>query len=739
VSNVDKGSLESRTEFDENPGDQYRYWDRELKASDKNLRSFRKQGTKIVSRYVAKESGRREEGSGRQGQFRLNLFHSNITTLQSMLYVDLPEVTVSRRFDDPNDDTGRVASMIMERLLNNDIQENGEEFECTLKASLQDRLLPGLGVARVRYSIETKVDETGQEVMDTEDVPVDYYHWRDVAWGWGRKFTDLPWIAFRTWVKKDEVRERWGDEAAEGVSLKQEAVVSNKQEETSEIDEDSPWKKAEVWEIWDKEKRQLVWVSPGYDRVLETKPDPLGLSGFYPCAPFLVANQTTSMYVPVADFYLAQDLYNEVDILQTRISIITEAVKVVGLYNRDAGEISRMFKEGTDNDLIPVDNWALYAEKGGIGGQVDWVPIGEISEVLLRLRELRDEAIGLLQQVTGMSDIMRGELGGQYEGVGQSELKAKFGSVRVQALQDDLAKFASDLLQLKAEVISRHFDPTTIAMRANVDKTFDMEHVPSAIELIKNPAQARLRVKVKPESVGMADYAQLKHERTEYMVAMSSFLQNLGPIIEQEKGSKPFFLEILKWSLAGFKGSQSIEGVMDKAIEMANQAAIAGEGEESEADKEAAKEQAKSEAQMQLENLKHQNTMAQIQAKAQSDMQLRQQDLQADMLTKKNEVQAEMARLKAELHSELAVIKQKMTADIQSEIISSQVNAQQAMAGAQAEVQKTAAETSLSMAESQMEADLEKDAAMRQASLDIKVAKATKSAEAKAKPKPKGE
>ena len=84
MSNVDKGSLESRKEFEDSPSDQYRYWDRELKASDKNLRSFRKQGTKIVSRYVAKESGRREEGSGRQGQFRLNLFHSNITTLQSM-------------------------------------------------------------------------------------------------------------------------------------------------------------------------------------------------------------------------------------------------------------------------------------------------------------------------------------------------------------------------------------------------------------------------------------------------------------------------------------------------------------------------------------------------------------------------------------------------------------------------------------------------------------------------------
>lgn len=731
---TEKGSLESRSDFQENPQDQYRYWMRELNSSDTQLRQFRNLGTKIVDRFTGgRRAGQEFSGDSRRGSnFRLNLFHSNITTLQSMLYVDLPQVLVTRRFNDPNDDVGRVASLIMERVLTNDLAENGKEYECTFKAALQDRLLPGLGVARVRYEVETDFNpETGQEKVVFEDAPVDYYHWRDVSWGWGRTFSDLPWIGFRTWMKKDEIRERFGDEAAERVQLKNESVTSNKQEEPSNINEDGAWRKAEVWEIWDKSKRELVWVSPGYDQILDTKPDTLRLTGFYPCPPFLLANQTTSLYIPTSDYYLAQDLYNEVDVLQTRISIITEAVKVVGVYNRDAEGVGRMFNEGTDNDLIPVDNWALFAEKGGIQGQIDWVPIEAITEALLRLRELRDEAIGLLQQVTGMSDIMRGELGGQYEGVGQSQLKAKFGSVRVQALQDDLAKFSSDLLQLKAEIISRHFDPQTIARRANVDHTFDMEIVPQALQLLKQPKQARLRVKVKPESVGIVDYSQLKHERSEFMGAVANFLGGLGPLLEQEPGAKPFMLEMIKWTLAGFKGSNEIESVLDKAIEMSNQAAIKQGQEGEEDDEDTKKEKAKSQAQMELEKLKHQNTMQQIQTKAQMDMQIRQQDLQADMQTKKNEVEAEMQRATMEMQSEIAIIRAKAETEVQVEAATSQVNATQNTDAAAAEVQKDGANLQMELIKMQEQTALTMAEAERQAALDIEVAKATKPTETK--------
>ena len=727
--NTTRGSLESRKDFKDTPSGQYEYWQTELKASERQLKTFRNMGTKIVKRYLGGSSQQRDTGQDtRTGNFRLNLFHSNVITLESMLYGNLPKVRVSRRYNDANDDVGRVASLIVERLLTNDIQDNGKEYNSVLRAVLQDRLLPGMGVARLRYEIETKTNEYGIEELVKEEVPADYYHWRDVAWGWARTFSGVPWIGFRSYLRKDAVAERFGEEAADLVQLKGEGVVADTTEEGQSDEEDSPWQKAEIWEIWDKERRQVVWLSPGYDKVLDTQPDPLGLSGFYPCPPFFLANQTTSLYVPTSDFTLAQDLYNEIDTLQTRISVITEAVKVVGVYDRSAEGIQRMFKEGTDNDLIPVDNWALFAEKGGIEGQIDWVPIGEISETLLRLRELRDEAIGLLQQVTGMSDIMRGQLGGQYEGVGQSELKAKFGSVRVQALQDEFANFASDLLQLKAEIIGLHFSPESIARYANVSSTWDMEYVPAAIQLIKQPDEAKLRVEVKPESLSMVDYAQLKQERTDYLTSMASYLSSVGPIIKEAPAAKPLFLEMMKWGLAGFKGSNDIEGVVDKAI-----AAAEKESPQS-SDGEAEKEQAKSQGQMQLEQLKHQNAMEQLQAKAQADMALREHDAQFDNQKRQMEMQAEMAELQAAMQSTLAEIQAKMMADITVEKAQSGINAEQHSLAVQDEVVKEGAKAQFDMAKEQHKTELEITKIAASATAKIKEAKDI----AKTKPKETG-
>ncbi|MDB4312066.1 hypothetical protein N9937_01420, partial [bacterium] len=466
--------------------------------------------------------------------------------------------------------------------------------------------------------------------------------------------------------------------------------------------------------------------------ILDTRDDTLGLSGFYPCPPFLVANQTTSLYVPTSDYRLAQDLYNEVDVLQTRISIITEAVKVVGVYDRSAEGISRMFKEGTDNDLIPVDNWALFAEKGGIEGQIDWVPIGEISETLLRLRELRDEAIGLLQQVTGMSDIMRGELKQGQEGVGQSEMKVKFGSVRVQALQDEFAQFAADLLQLKAEVIGLHFDPMTIAQYANIDETFDADLVPQAIQLIKSPLEARLRVDIRPESVAMVDYAQLKQERIDYVTSVSTFLQSSGPILEFEPAAKPFLLELLKWGLAGFKGAKTIEGVLDKAIEASHKAQQDAAQEPEKPDP----EQMKVQGQIQLETLKFENEMKLMQSKTMSDIAIRKADLEADQATAQGSAQAEIQQTMADMMSDLATIKAKMTADIATEQNSGQVQLATGLADAQMEMTKDVNQANLDISKQEHQTVQKLKEISANAEKEVKKAKAAVTKSADTKPKP---
>ena len=501
-------------------------------------------------------------------------------------------------------------------------------------------------------------------------------------------------------MSKDEIEERFGDEAANGVQLENQSVTTEK-DESQQPDEDGPWMKAPVWEIWDKQKRRVVWVSPGYDKVLDTKEDFLGLENFYPCPPFMVANQTTSLYTPVSDYYLSQDLYNEIDTLQTRISIITEAVKVVGVYDQSASaEVGRMLKEGTDNDLIPVENWAMFAEKGGVKGVIDWLPLGEITEALGKLIELRDQNIGLLQQTTGMSDIMRGELGGQYEGVGQSKMKVKFGSIRIQSLQEEFAQFATNLVALKAEVISKHFEPETIAQASSASSLMgaDRELVPAAIALIKEYKDARLRVAIKSESMAMIDYQEQQTERTAFLTAISTFLSAAGPLIDVQPEATPFLLQLMQWGLAGFKGADEIEGVVDKAVQMAEKAA--GEdkpdAEAAQAQAQAQMEQMKHQNAMQAEQMKHRNSMQQIQAKAQADAQTRQADSMADL-----------EKIRADLLADLEQIGAKMQADIQTELATSQINAEQQTSAVQNEILKDAVATENKITENAAKTELE--------------------------------
>jgi len=706
-------NIEIDTEDEGNtPQEQYAFWVDEIKASQKMLETFTKQADRTVKRYLGKDS--RTLSGAASSEFKLNLFHSNVQTIGSMLYGNLPKVDVSRRYADSSDDVGRVAAVTMERLLNLDIQQNGSEYDSVLRSTLFDRLVSGLGCARVRY----EADIEGEQLV-SESAPIEYYYWGDVLWSWGRNFSEIRWVGFRNYLGKEEVEERFGEHAANNLTYKKQKVL---EEQDLDSNLDDTRQQAQVWEIWDKKERKVTWVSEGYDRALDSQGDPLQLDGFFPIPPFFLANPTTSIYIPTPDYVLAQDLYSQVDILQERIAIITEAVKVVGVYDAGADGVQRMLKEGYDNDLIPVDNWALFAEKGGIKGQVDWFPIETVVNALDKLRELRSDAIGLLQQVTGMSDIMRGEVGNQYEGVGQSAMKAKFGSVRVQALQDQFARFASDLMQLKAEVIAKHFSPETIAKNANMQFSPDRDLVPPAIQLIKQPDEARLRIDIRPESVAMVDFASLKVERTDYLNAISMFMQSASPLMESDPAAKPFLLQLLQWGLAGFKGSQEIEGVIDRAIE----ASV----EEAKNPKPDPAQQAQ-QMQQQMEQMKLQGELQKIQAKQAADQAIREQDKQADIETAMASHQAKMAETNAALQAKLAEIEAKAMADMQVEQVQTQSNMMQTQAQAQNEVEKDSINTDLEIQKSVAQTELK--------IAEIAASAEAKIAESRAKPTDTGD
>jgi hypothetical protein len=520
---------ERENEFEDSPTGWAKRWQVEMAASRKFLKPYHKQAEKVFNRFLDERKSGTSEGDS-IGDFttRLNLFHSNITTLQSMLYGRIPKVDVDRRYADQDDDVARVAAEIVQRILNTDIESAGEDYSYVLRSSLGDRLVGGLGTARVKYDYKSaqqevppKIDPvTGEELAPgyTDEVIEDewadpiYVHWRDVMWSPARTWAEIRWRAYRVYMTRDELIARFGEDLGKAVPLNSKGAYFDNEKTGKQRDE--VWDQAEVWEIWDKQNKKVFWYVEGYDRILDMKDDILELEGFFPEPPPMMANLTTNKYIPKPDFIIAQDLYNQIDILETRISLLTEACKCVGVYEKGNDGVQRLLMEGVENQLVPVDNWAAFSEKGGMKGAVDWLPIEQVAQTIEILTNKQTEKINQLYQVTGMSDILRGASDPRTSATAESA-KAKFASIRVQALQDEFARFASDLMRIKAEIISKHYQEYCILQQSNIEHTPDAEMAQQAIQLIKDPSTSRWRIVVKPESLAMVDMAQMQQERVE--------------------------------------------------------------------------------------------------------------------------------------------------------------------------------------------------------------------------------
>jgi hypothetical protein len=696
--------MDDKKEFSASATDQYRRWTKELTDAKEWFRHFHKKGEKVVKAFLDD----RKDTNESVGVYvtRLNLFHANIVTLMSMLYGQIPKVEATRRFADADDDVSRVAGEILTRILNNDIEVAGEDLASVFRSGLQDRLLPGLGTARVQYQYDSEVEEipaitdpeTGEELapatqnekISNEWVDVVYTHWKDQMWSPCRTHAEVRWKAYRSYMGKEPFKKRFPKAKLDRVTFNTKGPLPKPDQKGA------TYEQAEIWEVWSKEDKKVYWYTEGYQDLLDQQDDPLELEGFWPDPPPLTANVTTSKFLPKSDYEIAQDLYREIDDLETRITLLTQSCKSVGVYDESCKGVQRIFNEGVENQLIPVENWAAFSEKGGLDGAIDWVPIKEIAETINILSQKQSEKIQQLYQVTGMNDVMRGAA--QQEGTPVSaterKIQANYGSIRIEALQNEFARWVSDLQQLKAEIIAKHYQPYCIIEQSNIMDTPDAEYAEAAVQLIKNPDKARWKITVRPESLAIADYAQLKQDRTEYLFGLAQFLQSAAPMIQEAPASAPYLMKLLKWGMAGFRGSSEIEGVFDQAISSMEKQPP-GQKPDPEAQK-AQAEMKKMEMEMQMKQQDNQAKMQMEQEKHQAEMQL--EDMKLKMEEKK-------------MQMELYYMEQKFQLEMQELQMKLGFKQQEAQINAEATRQEQAAQFAFNTAEKDKDMEVTEHAA----------------------------
>jgi len=677
----------------------YEDWYNCIAQYERTFKEWEGRADKIVKRY------RDESRSRNNPNAKFNILWSNVQTITPAVFARLPRPDVSRRFRD-NDPIGRVASMMLERALEYEI-EHYQDYASAMKQAVQDRLLGGRGTAWVRYEphivgeaggmgedmpedglqVTEDTDEAeteggiyreNEERIEYECAPVDYVYWRDFGLTVARTWEEVTAVWRKVYMERPALVERFGEELGGRIPLDTKPETSKSFNE--KMGEGS--REALIYEIWDKTTGQVIWLSKSMGQILDTRDDPLQLENFWPCPKPMFSTLTTDSLIPVPDFVLYQDQARQLDTLADRIDGFIQALKVRGVYDAAEPSLARLFSEGENNALLPVKNYAAFSEKGGMAGAINLVDIRPIAEGLQMAYTAMEQVKGQIYEIMGIADIQRGQTDPN-ETLGAQIIKSNNASGRLKTMQHAVVDFATALLQIKAQIICQHFTEDTIikisgAMQLSPQ---DQALIPQALALLKDEPAKNFRIEVTSDSMIYQDEQQEKQDRVEFLTAVSGFMQTALPVAAQAPELTPLLMEMLKFGVTAFKAGKGMEGLIDETADKFRNQAKAAEGQP----KPPSPEMQKLQMQAQMEQTKLQAQSQAKQAEMQMQMQMEQQKMQMQMELEKakQEYQAQENQLKFQLEEqrnmmdremEIKVAQMKMNTERNTQVLLAHIN-----------------------------------------------------------------
>lgn len=626
----------------------------------------------------------------------LQIFWSNVEVLKPAIYARPPVPVATPRFKDGGKKAlPRAAAEMLERSLVSLF--DATDVDAAMIGVRNDVILCSRGVPWVEY-----VADGDNPDAFTESSVARHLDRRDFLHQPARKWSEVGWVAKRAYMTRSKVRKRFGGDVDLKLNFEKQEGQTNEPQ-------------AEVWEIWDRDERRVVWICDGYGEFLDEQEPWLRLDGFFPCPRPAYGTVEPNSLTPVPDFWLVKDQFEEINELTGRISALSEALKVRGFYPGGEADLSEAIEtamaSADDNAiLVPVANFAAFGSVSPKDAIV-WLPLDQVAATVQGLVLLRRQIIDDVYQITGISDILRGATDPD-ETLGAQQLKSQWGSIRIRQRQQELVRVARDITRIMAEIVAEEFGLETLLVLSQVDLPRDADIAMQAQQLqgqlmsLRSQAMAAMAdpqmqamAAAQPQQAGQAvqqaeqqaqaiqqQIAQLqevvtaekvhqflkderlrpfaldietdstiqpdedaeKQRRTEFLAAMTSYLQQAVPAVMQVPQMAELVSEGLKFTAGAYRAGRGLEDAIDRfADQMKEQAPQLAEMMK-EGGKADPKAQAEAQRIQQMAGIEAQKAQLEIDAKRQ-DMALQQRKAEVEMMAKEREVDAMAQRLPLEM------------------------------------------------------------------------------------------
>lgn len=689
-------TLERADDIGKSPEAIARRWKLELKLADKRESAWRSKVKDIYKTYCPENPAANS----------FNILWSNTETLRQSVYNSIPSPNVRRRYQD-EDKIGKQVSEVLNRALV--FSQDTYDFDGVIKGDVLAMLLPGRAVSRVRYvpdirSIggeDSTIDDDSQESEAYEEIAweqviTERVQWDDFRISAGKTWEEVCWIAFRHRFTREDCEEKFGEEIGKAIPL--DSVDDDdvkKSKDTGDL-----FKTAEVWEIWDKDEKEVVFICPTYPKPCKTQDDPLKLSGFFPVPRPLYAIENDQSLVPASLYTQYEQQAKELNRISTRINKIIDALKVRGVYDSTLEEIGQLMKSG-DNELIPAQNVTALLERGGLDKAIWMMPIDTAAMVLKELYAQRDASKQVIYEITGISDIMR-SASDPNETFGAQKIKTQWGTQRLQRMQKEVQRYIRDLIRLKTEIIAEKFQIETLeqmtllqlphdAQLEQQKQVFIQQHQQAAMQAqqqgkpippfqlppkpiswedvkkaMESDAQRTYHIDIETDSTISASQDADMQGMRELLTGVTQFIQGVGPAVQQ--GAFP--IEAVKEIVLAITRRARMGSAVEDALEKIQAPKPQQDPAAAKAQADAQAQQAQQQHEVQLEQFKaqiadqqHQRELAanaqaeQQSANLEAQLQAHAQQVQAQQNAHQNQLEAQRAQLQAQMDERLETIR----------------------------------------------------------------------------------
>jgi len=675
------------------------FWLDEIGAARKREKDFRKDGKRIREIYDGSKS---EETP-------FNILFSNVETMAPALYSQVPRPVVQRRFKD-EDPIGKAAATAGQRALEFMLDTNVDGYETfndAMKCIVNDALLPGRGVAAVKYDATIGKAEDGTEVKTAELVCADSRSWDRVFFGYARKWSKVPWVAFEEHMDLEAAETMFGSDIANKIEFtvgEDNDDEDGKEGNQPEERDTGERKTALVYQIWDKANgRKVRYISPHYkEGYLKEADDPLELTGFFSIPRPLQFIEKSNDLKPVAPYILYENQAKELNRLTRRINRIAEAIKARGIYDSSLGGDIENVMKADDNTLVPSDKSSSLAAEKGLHNAIWFLPIQELVTTHEKLLIAREQCKQVIYEITGISDIIRGATKAS-ETLGAQQLKSQWGTLRIKPKQGEVQRYARDMLRIMLEIAATKFSESTwaqmtglpyataqqmqqaqsIAQAAQMSgqppppeimRTLQQPTWEAVLSMLRKDTQRAYRIDIETNSTVEPEAVEDQKNIAELMTALGQFLNGVGPLVE--KGVMPFevaqtmMLSITRRFRFGSEIEDQVKAMKAPPPTEKDDGKAAAAAEAQKAQMEHQREQQSMQMQGQLDQAKIQGEQQIAAQKIQSEQYLQQMRLEGEQRISEAKMQLErsiaqmQAKIRQDTELKIAAMQQQTAVDV---------------------------------------------------------------------------